>query len=394
MMADSTIADESVNISPLLEPLTIRGLTLSNRFAMAPMTRGFCPDGLPGSNVAAYYRRRAEGGVGLIFTEAIGSDHPAALGDTGLSEKDLPAFTGDDAVAAWRNVVDSVHGAGGRIVAQLWHQGPMRMPGSPPYPDVVAFAPSGRYGDKTKAADYYREQAEILDRPLPVPSDAEIVAVIESFARAAEQVSRAGFDGIAIHGAHGYLVDAFLWAETNRRSDRWGGDAVARTSFAAEIIKACRRAIGPDKPVFFRFSQWKQQDFRARLAETPQGLEAILGPLVDAGVDVLEPSTRYFNTPAFPGSDLSLAGWTKKLLGVHTGIVGGIGFNKGMYDTMTNRPMSGTNNLPLLLARFERGEFDVATVGRALLHDPHWVAKAVKGEPFDMFNPRSLERLV
>lgn len=382
-----------MDLSPLLSPLTLRGITLPNRFAMAPMTRSFCPDGLPGDDVVAYYRRRAEAGVGLIVTEAIGIDHPAAIGDTGLGEKDLPLFLDERSVAAWRKVVDAVHATGGKIVPQLWHQGPMRMPGSPPHPDVPAFAPSGRYGDPATAAEYYREKAQILDRPLPVPTDTEIGEVIESFGRAASLANAAGFDGIAIHGAHGYLVDAFLWAETNRRTDRWGGDAVARTAFAAEVIKACRAQTDPHKPVFFRWSQFKQQDFRARLAETPDELAAILRPLVDAGVDVLEPSVRYFNTPAFPGSDLSLAGWTRKLTGLTTGIVGGIGFDKGMYDSVSHLATAGSNNLPLLLARFEDGEFDIATIGRALLHDPRWVAKVISGESLAPFDPQSLYEL-
>lgn len=382
-----------MDLSPLLSPIALRGIVVPNRFSMAPMTRSFCPGGLPGDDVAAYYRRRAEAGVGLVVTEAIGIDHPAAIGDTGLGEKDLPLMLDETSVEAWRRVVDGVHAAGGKIVPQFWHQGPMRMPGSPPHPDVPAFAPSGRYGDPTVAAEYYREKALILDRPLPVPTDAEIVEVIESFGRAAHLANSAGFDGLAIHGAHGYLVDAFLWAETNRRSDRWGGDSVARTTFAVEVIKACRAATDQHKPILFRWSQFKQQDFRARLAETPDELAAILHPLVDAGVDVIEPSVRYFNTAAFPGSDLSLAGWTRKLTGLVTGIVGGIGFDKGMYDSVSNVATAGSNNLPLLMQRFENGEFDIATIGRALLHDPRWVQKAINGEPLAPFDSKSLYEL-
>lgn len=383
----------SLGAEALKEPLRLKSITLRNRFAMAPMTRSFCPGGIPGDDVIGYYRRRAEGGVGLIVTEAIGPDHPAAIGDTGLGEKDLPSFFGHSSVEAWRRVVDAVHAAGAKIVPQLWHQGPMRMPQSPPYPDVPAFAPSGRYGDKTKAAEYYRDKAQILDRPLPVPTDAQIVEVIESFGRAAEQASAAGFDGIALHGAHGYLIDAFLWGETNQRTDRWGGGAVERTAFASEVIKACRRAIGPDKPIFFRYSQFKQQDFKAKLAKTPDELEAMLRPLVDSGADVLEPSVRYFATPAFPGSNMSLAGWTKKLMGLPTGIVGGIGINQGMYQTSSDQSVAATNNLSLLVQRFALKEFDIASVGRALLHDPQFVSKALRGEPLDNFDPQSLNRL-
>ncbi|HEY6869595.1 MAG TPA: 12-oxophytodienoate reductase, partial [Novosphingobium sp.] len=308
------------DLAPLFEPLTIRGVTLPNRFVMAPMTRSFCPDNLPGADVAAYYQRRAEGGTGLILTEAIGTDHPAAVGDTGLGETNLPLFKGGETVTAWARVVDAVHARGGIIFPQLWHQGPMRMPDG----ETPAFSPSGTYGDPAKAADYYIEKARIIAAaPMPVPSDEEIADVVAGFGRAAADAVAAGFDGLALHGAHGYLIDAFLWGETNRRPAPWGGDAVARTRFAVEVVKACRAALGPDRPLIFRFSQWKQQDFRARLAETPAELEAILGPIGDAGVDLFDASVRYFNSPAFPqDGDLSLAGWAKKLTGKLTGAVG------------------------------------------------------------------------
>ena len=381
-------------LEPLFQPLAMRGVTLQNRLAMAPMTRSFCPGNLPDEKGAGYYRRRAEGGVSLIITEAIGPDHPGAVGDTGLGETDVPIFNGPSAVSAWQKVVDDVHGAGGLIFPQLWHQGPMRMPGSAPFVDAVAFSPSGLYGDPSKAADYYLDKAEVLSsQDLPVPSDSEIVEVVESFGRAARQAVEAGFDGLALHGAHGYLIDSFLWGETNRRTDRWGGDAVQRTTFAVEVVKACRRELGEDRPLIFRFSQWKQQDFRAKLAETPGELEPILGALADAGVDLFDASVRYFNTPAFKGSDLTLAGWAKKLTGKLSGAVGGIGFSKGMYDTLSNVETQDSNNLDLVMARFNAGEFDLVSVGRALLNDPEWVKKARCGERFLPFDPESLNRL-
>ena len=166
---------------------------------------------------------------------------------------------------------------------------------------------------------------------MPVPTDEDIADVVAGFGRAASDAAAAGFDGLALHGAHGYLIDAFLWGETNRRAAPWGGDAASRTRFAVEVVKACRAAIGEDMPLIFRFSQWKQQDFRAKLAGTPQELETILCPLADAGVDLFDASVRYFNTPAFPKeNELSLAGWAKKLTGKLSGAVGGIGFSKGM----------------------------------------------------------------
>src|SRR5204863_919932 len=119
-------------------------------------------------------------------------------------------------------------------------------------------------------------------------SDGEVVDVIEGFARSARAAMDVGFDGIAVHGAHGYMVDNFLWEGTNRRSDRWGGDHKGRTTFAVELIRAIRREIGPEPVINFRFSQWKQQDVRARLADSARQLEDILGPIADAGVDIFD----------------------------------------------------------------------------------------------------------
>jgi 2,4-dienoyl-CoA reductase-like NADH-dependent reductase (Old Yellow Enzyme family) len=202
-----------------------------------------------------------------------------------------------------------------------------------------------------------------------------------------------GFDGIAIHGAHGYLIDTFLWEETNRRTDRWGGNRHARTRFAVEVVKAIRAAIGGELPIVFRFSQWKQQDFKARLAHTPQELEEILGPIADAGVDVFDGSVRYFDRAEFEGSNLNLTGWAKKVTGKLTMTVGGVGINKGMYDSKVDGGADASNNLPLLMERFNRGEFDLVAVGRSLLGDPEWARKARLGQPFSAFNNASLTSL-
>lgn len=380
-------------LSPLLQPLRIRGMAMHNRIAMSPMTRAFCAGHVPGADVVHYYRRRAEGGVGLVVTEAIATDHPAACGDVGEGIDELPILIGQEAVDGWARVVGAVHAAGAKIVPQIWHQGPMRMPNSRPFFDAVAFAPSGRFGDSSKTAEYYRAKAEILDRPLPTPSDGEIVEVIESFERAAVMAVRAGFDGLALHGAHGYLIDSFLWSETNRRQDRWGGNSVQRTSFAVEIVKRCRKVLGPDRPLLFRFSQWKQQDFRAQLAASPQELEAILGPIADAGVDLFDASTRYFNSPAFPDSPLTLAGWAKKVTGKLAGVVGGVGYADGLHTSMQRGGSAAVDNLPLVAQRMAAGEIDMASVGRALLNDADWWRKITAGEPALPFSPESRLRL-
>jgi 2,4-dienoyl-CoA reductase-like NADH-dependent reductase (Old Yellow Enzyme family) len=369
-------------IDALFQPLTIRGLDVANRFVMSPMTRSFSPGGTPGEDVAAYYERRALGGVGLIVTEGVGVDHPAAIGDAGLSEENVPQMYGDAALAGWRQVVERVHAAGGKIVPQLWHQGVMRRSGGP-QPEAESVRPSGLWGpvDRLTSVDSkYLEWAKVPTRPA---TDEEVQNVIDGFARSARHARDVGFDGIALHGGHGYLLDSFMWEDTNRRAAPWGGpDGRGRSAMPAAVVKAIRREIG-DLPIFYRFSQWKLQDFKGRLGRTPDELAQVLEPLTDAGVDVFDASTRYFDRAEFPEqSQMSLAGWAKKLTGRLSMTVGGIGLGASRYTSDGKRAdvIAAANNLPQLLARFERGEFDLAAVGRALLADPNWVRKVRAGD--------------
>jgi 2,4-dienoyl-CoA reductase-like NADH-dependent reductase (Old Yellow Enzyme family) len=342
----------SIDVEPLFRPLQVRGLSLANRIVMAPMTRNFSPRGVPGDDVAAYYRRRAEGGTGLLITEGVGIDHPAALGDAGLGESNLPHLYGDESLAAWKRVVDGVHGAGGKIVPQLWHQGVMREPGTGPHPQAPSVRPSGLWGPQGRLGSLDAGYVQRMQAPTQPMTESEIQEVIDGYGRSARHARELGFDGIAIHGAHGYLIDTFLWNETNCRTDSWGGDRRARTRFAAEVVRAIRREAGEAMPIFFRFSQWKQQDFKARLAATPQELEEVLGPIADAGVDVFDGSVRYFDRAEFEGSPLNLSGWARKITGKLSMAIGGIGLDRGFYDSKRDGRAGGSDNIELLMARF------------------------------------------
>jgi 2,4-dienoyl-CoA reductase-like NADH-dependent reductase (Old Yellow Enzyme family) len=383
----------SIDVEPLFAPLRVRGLELPNRIVMAPMTRNFSPGGVPGADVAAYYRRRAEGGTGLLITEGVGIDHPAALGDAGLGESNLPHLYGDEALAGWKRVVEVVHAAGGALVPQLWHQGVMREPGTGPHPHEPSVRPSGLWGPVGRAGSLdpgYLARVQAPTRPM---SESDIQDVIAAYARSARHARDLGFDGVAIHGAHGYLIDTFLWDETNRRSDAWGGDRRERARFAAEVVRAIRVEVGDAMPIFFRFSQWKQQDFKARLANSPQELEEVLGPIADAGVDVFDGSVRYFDRAEFEGSPLNLSGWAKKLTGKLSMAIGGIGLDRGFYDSKRDGRAAGSDNIGLLMARFGLGEFDLVAVGRALLNEPTWTQKLRHGQELPAFDESRLKEL-
>jgi 2,4-dienoyl-CoA reductase-like NADH-dependent reductase (Old Yellow Enzyme family) len=342
----------------LFTPVTINGLRVPNRVVMAPMTRAASPGGVPGPDVAAYYRRRAEGGVGLILTEGTWIPHPAA----GFTPR-VPRFHGEDALAGWQRVAEEVHAAGGRIFPQLWHVGANLSPGDAPGPDVVPVSPSG------------------IGRPAGTPSrtmtEADIEAVVGAYAQAAADARTLGFDGIELHGAHGYLIDQFINPETNQRTDAYGGDITGRTRFAVEIVREIRRRTAPDFPIVLRYSQWKLHDYSAKPFGSPGELAALLGPLVDAGVDAFDCSTRRYWEPEFEGSPLNLAGWTKKLTGLPTITVGSVTLAN---ELMSGLPQADTTGIDDLLDRLARGEFDLVAVGRALIANPSWADIVRTGE--------------
>jgi 2,4-dienoyl-CoA reductase-like NADH-dependent reductase (Old Yellow Enzyme family) len=369
--------------SPLFTPFTLSSLSLPNRIVMAPMTRNFSPRGIPGPDVAAYYRRRAEGGVGLILTEGTAPNHPQA---TNMPQ--IPHLYGDEALAGWERVVSEVRAAGGHIFSQIWHVGAVQGPPGPPKLPQSPVSPSGLLKPGVK-----------IGEPLTL---AEIDALIQAYGEASEAAQRVGFHGIEIHGAHGYLIDQFFWDATNRRTDHYGGDIAARTRFAVEIISECRRRTGKNFPIVLRFSQWKLQDYSARLAGTPQDLARFLEPLAVSGLDAFHCSTRRFWEPEFDGSDLNLAGWTKKITGMPTITVGSVSLSvdfvdsfRGLQDAAAANCADRTAHIDRLVEMLARGNFDLVAVGRVLLADPAWTAK-IRDARFNdirVFTPEVLKTL-
>jgi 2,4-dienoyl-CoA reductase-like NADH-dependent reductase (Old Yellow Enzyme family) len=362
----------------LFRPFQLKGITLPNRIVMAPMTRSFSPGGVPGDNVAEYYRKRAAGGVGLIVTEGTAIDRSGAANDPAV-----PEFHGAG-LDGWAKVPPVVHAAGGLIAPQLWHVGALPNRRNPK--PVTAESPSGVYMPGKTNGD--------------AMSDSDVGDAIAAFARAAADAKRLGFDAIELHGAHGYLIDEFFWPGTNTRTDRWGGASIgARGRFAAEILKAVRAAVGPDFPVIIRLSQWKQQDFTYRIATTPAEMTEWLAPLADAGADVFHCSQRRFWEPEFPELDgeegLNFAGWAKKLTGVPTITVGSVGLS-GEFIASMGGESSQPASLDGLLKRLDRDEFDLVAVGRALIVDPDWALKVRDGrsDQLTAYQPSALATLV
>jgi 2,4-dienoyl-CoA reductase-like NADH-dependent reductase (Old Yellow Enzyme family) len=377
--------------APLFEPFRTKSLSLPNRIVMAPMGRAHAPGGILHPDYPEYYRRRVEGGVGLILTEATAIPHPAAaFADNG------PHLFGERALAEWAKAVAEVHRAGGKIVSQLWHAGMERIPGTAPA-DVAPIGPSGVWLPFPAAKDM-PAVGKIVGAPM---TEAEIGQAVEAFADGVATARDLGFDGAEIHGGHGFLIDQFLWDTTNLRTDGYGGSAAGRVRFAVEIVAASRRRVGPDFPLLFRLSQFKTTDYTARLAESPAELEQIVTSLAAAGVDIFDCSQRRFWKAEFPGSDLNLAGWTKLLTGKPTIGGGSVGVDTELWEGGLDiaawegaRP--SVAHLHRLYAMVARGDFDLVAVGRAILADPAWPIKLRKGryETFVPFTPEALAHLI
>lgn len=352
-----------MNFDPLFSSFKYKSLNLKNRFVMAPMTRAFSPDGVPTQLVADYYSRRAAAGVGLILTEGTVVGRPASK-----NMKDIPDFYGNEALDGWNKVVNSVHASGGAIAPQIWH---------------VGNTPSG------------------WEAPAPFESPdtmtlKDIEDTIAAFANAAREAKALGFDALEIHAAHGYLIDQFFWEGMNHRTDEYGGKTIKeRSRFGVEVVKAIRKAVGDDFSIIMRLSQWKQQDYTAKLAHNPKELEDWVLPLAEAGVDIFHVSQRRYWDNEFDGSDLNFAGWLKKITGQPTITVGSVGLSGDFMEFFGEGKGADTTDLSELLRRFERGDFDLVAVGRSLLQDPEWVQK-VKQNRFDelrSFDPASAGKL-
>jgi N-ethylmaleimide reductase len=210
-------------------------LTLKNRVVMAPMTRSRSPGNVPTDLVATYYAQRAD--AGLIITEGT-SPSP-----DGVGYARIPGLYDDRQEAAWKKVTDAVHAAGGRIFVQLMHTGRVGHEANLPAGARVV-APSAI----ALAGDMYTDAKG--PQPHPVPhalTEAEIEQVIGEYVSASKRAIAAGFDGVELHGANGYLIEQFLNTASNQRSDGWGGTVAGRVRFAAEVARRTAAAIGGDK---------------------------------------------------------------------------------------------------------------------------------------------------
>jgi 2,4-dienoyl-CoA reductase-like NADH-dependent reductase (Old Yellow Enzyme family) len=361
-LEESATGTANYDITPLLQPFQIRRLQLRNRFVMPGMQRYWCVDGAPDNRLRDYYRRRVLGGASLVISESCAVDHPSATKN--------PTFAriSPDTREAWRACVAGVHEAGGAMFLQLWHQGAVNYGGdADSNPAFVALSPSG-----------LSHPGESFGR---AATEDELSGIKRAFVQGALDAAEIGADGIELHSAHGFLLDQFLWPGTNLRTDRYGGPAITdRATFVAEVAEAVREATGPDFVISVRISQWKESDYDARIVSEPGQLGQLVAVLRSAGADIFHVSTRRFWKPEWDGSDLGLAGWAKSFTDAAVIAVGSVGLDVDVMASLDGQEAqpTGASRIDELVRRFQRGDFDLVSVGRSQIGDPEWVAKVTQ----------------
>jgi len=364
-------------LTRLFSPIKIAGMELSNRVVMAPMTRSFCgPSGVPSGAVADYYAARAAGGCGLIVTEGTVINMTDAHGYGGI-----PAICNDAQQAGWQRVTDAVHRAGGKIAIQLWHTGRLghsrAMGGGQPLAPS-ALAADGMFKDfgdrETLAADIPYEQPQAM-------SVEQIEQTCGEFAEAARRAKLAGFDAVELHGANGYLIHAFMNAQSNRRTDQFGGDMMGRSEFAVRVIQAVRVTIG-DLPLCIRLSQHAVNDYGWVTWADQEELEHCLQRLRAAGIDFFHSSGYRLEAPAFADGETFVSA-LKRLGGLPAIGSGGITYSNTTAESFAGEVAELTDPAACESA-IEQGECDLVAVGRAMIANPDWASKVGAGNWRDL----------
>ncbi|GAB6387558.1 oxidoreductase [Stutzerimonas marianensis] len=347
----------------LFDPLKLNALTLPNRAVLAPMTRVSAePEGMANEMMRDYYQAFAEGGFGMLITEGIYTDTAYSQGYF-----NQPGLATEAHRDSWVPVVTAVHQAGAAIVAQLMHGGAQTQGNIHHARHVApsAVQPDGRQLSFYGGEGPYATPAEM--------TETEIQEAIEGFVQAARHARAAGFDGVELHGANGYLLHEFMSAEFNQRTDRWGGDYKARLALPLEVIRAVRDAVGADFVVGMRLSQGMVTNSRLKWDGGVEAARDRFVTLAGAGLDYLHVTEYDAGAPAFDGGP-SLAAIAKECVSIPVVANGGIA--------------TGAQAEALL----ERGEADLLAIGKAALANHDWPIRVREGVEltefdYDMFSP-------
>lgn len=333
-------------------PYVLKNFRLRNRLGVAPMTRMSSPgDSIPRRDVLDFLVRRARNGAALVYTEAIVTDYESAQGYPGQAR-----LTTQRQIDAWAPVVAAIREAGALSVMQMFHCGRMA------WPEVT---PAGRSIAPSALAP--RQKNPLTGEPYPVPdvmSPFDIGHVIAGFVETARGAVAAGFDGIEIHGAHGYLISQFLSAYSNQRSDDYGGNVEKRYRFAHEVIQAVRAVVPADRLLTFRISNWGVADMQVSLFENQAEYQEIIRRLGAEPLDAISVSTYDFQAKAF-GTDRTMAQLTRQATDLPIMICGRI------FDRAT--------------AAAALADAEIVLSGKSALLNPDWVADLRAGKKLPLY---------
>jgi 2,4-dienoyl-CoA reductase-like NADH-dependent reductase (Old Yellow Enzyme family) len=342
----------------LFTPYRLGLLSLPNRIALAPMTRTSAePSGLVNDRMVRYYTRFAAGGFGLIITEGT---YPDLMHSQAYANQ--PGIADEEQAVSWKPVVDAVHREGGRIICQLMHAG--------------SLVQHNRYVREAIAPSAVKPKGKQLEEhggsgEFSVPREMtleQINAVVEGFASAALRAKQAGFDGVEVHAANGYLLDQFLTDDTNRRTDEYGGSTENRVRLTARVLEAIRQAVGPDFTVGVRISQGKVNDFDHKWRNGAEDARIIFGALAAAKADYIHTTEYKAFRPAFAGSESTLAALAKTYSGL---------------PVIANGKLGDPAQADRMLAE---GDADLAAIGTSALVNPDWPRKVKAGLPLVPFD--------
>jgi 2,4-dienoyl-CoA reductase-like NADH-dependent reductase (Old Yellow Enzyme family) len=283
----------------LFSPFKIGNFTLKNRIGVAPMTRMSSPgNSIPRQDVLDFLVRRAQNGAAVVYTEAIVTDYESAQGYPGQAR-----LLTQRQINAWKPVVNVIRQEGALAIMQMFHCGRMSWPEINPAGRVIA-----------PSATTPKQDNPLTGSPYPVPdvmTQFDIDHVITGFVETAKGAVAAGFDGIEIHGAHGYLINNFLSAYSNQRTDAYGGSVENRYRFAHEVIQAVRRVVPDDRLLTFRISNWGVADSQVSLFESKAEWQQIIRFLSAEPIDAISVSTYRYNDKAF-GTEQNMAQLTRE----------------------------------------------------------------------------------
>ncbi len=359
----------------LFEELIVGKTVLGNRVGVAPMTRTSASfEGLATDQMVSYYTSFARGGFGLIITEGI---YPDSKYSQGYLHQ--PGLAFEEQAQAWKKVVDSVHEAGAKIFAQLMHAG--------------ALSQGNRFVKESIAPSAVQPKGEQMEfyggkGPFSTPKEAtkeDIAEVVKGFVDAAILAKQAGFDGVEIHGANGYILDQFLTDYTNQRTDEYGGSTENRVRLLVEVSKAVREAVGTDFTLGIRISQGKVNDYEHKWAGKENDAEIIFGQLGQAGLDFIHVTEYEAWQPAFPEGKGTTA--TEPAFEEGKSSLAALAKKYGKQIVIANGHLENPDTAREII---EKGEADVITLGKGALANHDWVSKVKNGEPLEEFKPENI----